>query len=217
MVAQHHIDIVRGFHVPLSTESHYLPDATSLKDRVLATCLENGLLGGLEEQVPDLVINALEIHMRNILTATLSKVRKNRIDCLSLPLPSPSSTTTTTSATTPLTSTRKGGDVLSGVTGQGDTLTPAELAFTYSLAPFIFVEPCHPVTRMVAMALDDCTSDDAAWHAQGGTTGITATSSTTALPSTSTLGGGAGTGAGQGPSDKANQRFKVAKMLDDLI
>lgn len=136
-LAQHHIDIVRGFHAPLCTESQHLPEPSSLKDRILATCLENGLLGGLEETIPELVISGLEIHLRNLLTSTISKLRKNRPDCLSISNPS----------TEP----------------SQETMNARDLAFTYALSPHVFVESAHPITRMMSTALDDATPRDREW------------------------------------------------------
>ena len=148
---------MRGIHVPLATESHYLPDSASLKDRVLAICLENGLLGGLDGTVPDLVIDALDIHLRNLVTATLAKIRKNRLDCMTL---------AAAAAALPSTNTHLGTGPGTGTGTTGaveEVLRPDELAFTHALAPHIFIESCHPVTRMMAVSLDDTLDSDSTW------------------------------------------------------
>lgn len=138
--SQHHNDIIRGFHVPLCTESHSLPDAESLKDRILATALENGLLGGIASQVPELLINGLSVHLRNILTQTLSKIRKS-----TEPSSSVMTTTTATTATKP---------------EAGGTVSADDLLFTYQLAPHVYVEPAHSIARLM---MDHC--PDAEWPA----------------------------------------------------
>lgn len=159
--------------MPLCTESQHLPEPASLKDRILATCLENGLLGGLEDTIPELLINGLDIHLRNVLTSTISKLRRDRPDCVTLSSPDTAISNHQHPPPTP---------------HLPETwMHTHDLAFTYTLTPHIFVEPAHPIMRMMSVQLDDATAEaEKAWQELR-------------------------------PSDVESQRMKVARVLDELI
>ncbi|ORY84337.1 transcriptional regulator of RNA polII, SAGA, subunit-domain-containing protein [Protomyces lactucae-debilis] len=171
--SQHHNDILKGFHVPLAQESYQLPEPETLKDRILATALENGLLGGVSAQVPELILSALDIHLRNILTATIQKVRTNRGDAVwthtrepivlppSLKNPGPSVIDELDEKSSQDAMARR----RSSVKLEETTMAAHELHLAYNLAPHLFGENATPaVQRMVMLSLDDATPPDVSWQ-----------------------------------------------------
>lgn len=149
----------------------------------------------MEEAVPELLINSLEIHLRNLLTSTISKIRANRIDCVvippavesSLPHDRGEASLTNGNAILPSTSHPSDAPVLHHRQEHVQTtLDPEELAFTYTLAPHIHIEPSHPISRMVATRLIDATPLRNDWSE---------------VPD----------------GERKTQRAKVAMMLDELL
>ncbi|EPX71581.1 SAGA complex subunit Hfi1 [Schizosaccharomyces octosporus yFS286] len=65
-------DIKAGYVAPLASETLEVPDADSLKERITAIALENGLLGGIEKSVPDVILAGLENHLKNIFSKCFS-------------------------------------------------------------------------------------------------------------------------------------------------
>lgn len=51
----------RGAHTPLCFDSKELPDFESMRDRMTAIAIENGLLGGVQEDSVELMLHALEV------------------------------------------------------------------------------------------------------------------------------------------------------------
>ncbi|KAI7827613.1 transcriptional coactivator Hfi1/Transcriptional adapter 1 [Gamsiella multidivaricata] len=51
----------RGANAPLCFDSKELPDFESMKDRMTAVALENGLVGGIQEGAVELMLHALEV------------------------------------------------------------------------------------------------------------------------------------------------------------
>lgn len=68
-------DVVTGINTPLSLSSYELPDLEGLSRRVLMTMRENGLTGGLNSRVLDVISLGLEIHLKNILESAIDTVR----------------------------------------------------------------------------------------------------------------------------------------------
>lgn len=68
-------DVVTGINTPLSLASHELPDLEGLSRRVLMTLRENGLTGGVNSRVLDVITLGLEIHLKNILESAIDIVR----------------------------------------------------------------------------------------------------------------------------------------------
>ncbi|EPY50494.1 SAGA complex subunit Hfi1 [Schizosaccharomyces cryophilus OY26] len=65
-------DIKAGYVAPLASETLEVPDADSLKERITAIALENGLLGGIEKSVPEVILAGLENHIKNIFSKCFS-------------------------------------------------------------------------------------------------------------------------------------------------
>ncbi|EEB08613.2 SAGA complex subunit Hfi1 [Schizosaccharomyces japonicus yFS275] len=70
-------DIKAGYVAPLSSETLELPDQDVLKTRITAIALENGLLGGIQKDVPAIILAGLESHLKNLFAKCLSIVNKN--------------------------------------------------------------------------------------------------------------------------------------------
>lgn len=68
-------DVVTGINTPLSLSSYELPDLEGLSRQVLMTMRENGLTGGLNSRVLDVITLGLEIHLKNILESAIDTVR----------------------------------------------------------------------------------------------------------------------------------------------
>jgi hypothetical protein len=139
----------------------------------LATALENGLLGGISAQVPELILSALEIHLRNLLTATIEKVRTNRGEALwthprdpiilpqGLKNPGPVMSDSLDDKAQEAMARR-----LSAVQKQEETTMAAhEFHLAYTLAPHLFGESASPsVQSLVMLGLDDATPPDVSWQ-----------------------------------------------------
>lgn len=68
-------DVVTGINTPLALTSYELPDLEGLSRQVLMTMRENGLTGGLNSRVLDVITLGLEIHLKNILESAIDTVR----------------------------------------------------------------------------------------------------------------------------------------------
>lgn len=51
----------RGAHAPLCFDSKELPDFESMRDRMTAVAMENGLMGGVQDTAVELMLHALEV------------------------------------------------------------------------------------------------------------------------------------------------------------
>lgn len=60
-------DILQGFETPLISESHELPDESTLGTRMLSLALENGVLGGIGPGTTDIMLLGLESYFRSII------------------------------------------------------------------------------------------------------------------------------------------------------
>lgn len=60
-------DIIQGFETPLISESHELPDESTLGTRMLSLALENGVLGGIGPGTTDIMLLGLESYFRSII------------------------------------------------------------------------------------------------------------------------------------------------------
>lgn len=178
--AQYHNDIVKGFHVPLATETFLLPEAASLKDRIVAGALENGLLGGVGQQVSDLLISGLEMHLKNILTHVISRTKR------AFGIDSPTATSTTAAAAAQTSSPSRAG-ATDTAAADGDASTHnatagAEANERESEAEEAGAQAVKPSGKMPQLTVSRSTR-----HTRS-----------TAAAAASTAGDGAGTGAGAG-------------------
>lgn len=68
-------DVVNGINTPLSTSCYELPDGDNLSRKVLMTMRENGLIGGINPRVLEVLSLGLEAHLKDILECAIDSVR----------------------------------------------------------------------------------------------------------------------------------------------
>ncbi|KAF9183145.1 hypothetical protein BGZ51_004211 [Haplosporangium sp. Z 767] len=75
----------RGAHAPLCFDSKELPDFEAMRDRMTTIAMENGLMDGVQEGAVELMLHALESHIKNIISNCIIKLRTNRALGISVP------------------------------------------------------------------------------------------------------------------------------------
>ncbi|KAF9414437.1 hypothetical protein BGZ94_000394 [Podila epigama] len=75
----------RGAHAPLCFDSKELPNFEAMKDRMTAVAMENGLLGGVHDDCIELMLHALESHIKSVISNCIIKLRTNRALGISVP------------------------------------------------------------------------------------------------------------------------------------
>lgn len=73
-------EIMKGQMIPLLSESRLLPDLGVLRDRMSSIATEQGLLGGLNEHVTEVLLTGLENHLKNNIMAIVERVKRNRAE-----------------------------------------------------------------------------------------------------------------------------------------
>ncbi|GAA6057885.1 hypothetical protein JCM3770_001816 [Rhodotorula araucariae] len=68
----------RLVQLPLCCESRLLPDAETLRERMLAVAYEEGMVEGVEARTAGLVQGAIENHLKNMIASVISLVRGTR-------------------------------------------------------------------------------------------------------------------------------------------
>ncbi|KAI9470250.1 hypothetical protein LPJ78_000529 [Coemansia sp. RSA 989] len=72
------MDIAKGITAPLVYDTKSTPDIESLSYRMVAIALEQGLAGGVTREGGELLLYALDCHLKNIVSNMLYKTRSNR-------------------------------------------------------------------------------------------------------------------------------------------
>ncbi|KAJ1937815.1 hypothetical protein FBU59_004643 [Linderina macrospora] len=72
------MDIAKGITAPLVYDTKATPDAESLNYRMVAIALEQGLAGGVTRESGELLLYALDCHLKNIVSNMIYKIRSNR-------------------------------------------------------------------------------------------------------------------------------------------
>ncbi|KAF9909443.1 hypothetical protein EC991_008582 [Linnemannia zychae] len=75
----------RGAHTPLCFDSKELPDFESMRDRMTAVAMENGLMAGVQDDAVELMLHALESHIKSIVSNCIIKLRSNRALGITVP------------------------------------------------------------------------------------------------------------------------------------
>ncbi|KAF9551823.1 hypothetical protein EC957_004146 [Mortierella hygrophila] len=75
----------RGAHAPLCFDSKELPDFESMRDRMTAVAMENGLMAGVQDSAVELMLHALESHIKSIVSNCIIKLRSNRSHGITVP------------------------------------------------------------------------------------------------------------------------------------
>ncbi|KAG0014799.1 hypothetical protein BGZ81_000251 [Podila clonocystis] len=71
------VEYNRGAHAPLCFDSKELPDFEAMKDRMTAIAMENGLLSGVHDDCIELMLHALESHIKSVISNCIIKLRTN--------------------------------------------------------------------------------------------------------------------------------------------
>ncbi|AOW02851.1 transcriptional regulator of RNA polII, SAGA, subunit-domain-containing protein [Yarrowia lipolytica] len=72
-------DIIHAYQTQLATESRELPDADHLRSRMIGIALEHGVLGGLGQNVVELIQVGLEYYLKGIIQETIEMVKLRKI------------------------------------------------------------------------------------------------------------------------------------------
>ncbi|KAJ2327525.1 hypothetical protein GGI00_004441 [Coemansia sp. RSA 2681] len=78
------MDMAKGITAPLVFDTKSTPDIESLSYRMVSLALEQGLTGGVTREAGELLLYALDCHLKNILSNMIYKTRSNR--ALGLPV-----------------------------------------------------------------------------------------------------------------------------------
>ncbi|KAJ2156143.1 hypothetical protein GGF46_005387 [Coemansia sp. RSA 552] len=81
------MDIAKGITAPLVFDTKSTPDIESLNYRMVAIALEQGLSGGVTRESGELLLNALDCHLKNIVSNLIYASRSNRT--LGIPVKNP--------------------------------------------------------------------------------------------------------------------------------
>lgn len=68
-------DVVNGINTPIATQNYELPDYDSLSRRILFSMRDNGLTGGVNAQVLEVVSLGLETHLNNVIESAIDVAR----------------------------------------------------------------------------------------------------------------------------------------------
>lgn len=72
-------DIIHAYQTQLATESRELPDADHLRSRMIGIALEHGVLGGLGQNVVELIQVGLEYYLKGIIQETVEMVKLRKM------------------------------------------------------------------------------------------------------------------------------------------
>ncbi|KAK9461331.1 transcriptional regulator of RNA polII, SAGA, subunit-domain-containing protein [Lipomyces oligophaga] len=149
-------DIIQNYHLPLSSESFELPDADSLRTRVLGIAYEHGLMDGISGDVPQIILAGLEYHMRGFVQQLFDRVRpKHRIQSALTAARSFQSNTTFNSLDAP--SSRSQSDAKRKLQEFDDdnVITAEDMALALDLVPHSIIQPSGPLYRLYDVMLRD--------------------------------------------------------------
>ncbi|KAK9367152.1 transcriptional regulator of RNA polII, SAGA, subunit-domain-containing protein [Lipomyces kononenkoae] len=176
-------DITQSYQAPLATESYELPDADNMRTRILGIAYEHGLLDGIANDVPDIMLAGLEYHLRDFLQQLLDRVHpkkhKKMSDTSFVSLENVSSQIIAqTSAKERVNGTGdengvNGPSEVNGVKAKAqrtqqyeddNIITAEDMALALELAPHSIVEPSGPLHRLWDVMLRDEIDDIAAFQ-----------------------------------------------------
>ncbi|KAF9200619.1 hypothetical protein BGZ49_009138 [Haplosporangium sp. Z 27] len=170
----------RGAHAPLCFESKELPDFESMRDRMTAVAMENGLMGGVQEGAVELMLHALESHIKGVISNCIIKLRTNRSLGITVPRRDPGQShnsllTKNEEMSSPFQ--RNGNSAVENTSqhGQGSlssssfptynssshssrrttTITAKDLAFTIDISPNMLVENPVNVEKLMSILMEE--------------------------------------------------------------
>ncbi|KAF9106395.1 hypothetical protein BGX27_009185 [Mortierella sp. AM989] len=166
----------RGAHAPLCFESKELPDFESMRDRMTAVAMENGLMGGVQEGAVELMLHALESHIKGIISNCIIKLRTNRAlgitvpkrDAVALGQPHNPVSTSSEETSSPF---QKNSNVAEAESSSSSyqasynsnnhnsrhttTITAKDLAFTIGISPNMLVENPVNVEKLTSILMEE--------------------------------------------------------------
>ncbi|KAI7877206.1 hypothetical protein K492DRAFT_209841 [Lichtheimia hyalospora FSU 10163] len=180
-------DYARGLLAPLCTDLKELPGPETLRARMTSIALEQGLVGGVSEDVVSAMLFATESYIKSAIANAISKRRVNRTigvrmrkdtdetRTMALEQMSTSSTTAPSSLIQKPSSSSSEQDVImsettnetkneqdeessttssSSVDTPGDSISLRDLAFSFSVSPYVLVENPLSAERLTALLTD---------------------------------------------------------------
>ncbi|KAI8597687.1 transcriptional regulator of RNA polII, SAGA, subunit-domain-containing protein, partial [Dissophora ornata] len=184
------VEYNRGAHAPLCFDSKELPDFESMKDRMTAVAIENGLLGGVQDGSVELMLHALESHIKNIISNCIIKLRTNRalgitvpkrdlVSAAAQPHNAPSSSSSSSSSNMEISSpfqnnSSQPGQPSSSSSGpyqasynnnghnpkRTTTITAKDLAFTIDISPNMLVENPVNVEKLLSILMEEDSEEE---------------------------------------------------------
>lgn len=73
-------DLIHAYETPLASETYEFPDNETLRTRMLGVSLEHGLLSGVDQKSPEVLLTGLEHYLKDIMQHVFNqtKLRKAR-------------------------------------------------------------------------------------------------------------------------------------------
>ncbi|KAJ2502292.1 hypothetical protein GGH96_001227 [Coemansia sp. RSA 1972] len=151
------MDIAKGITAPLVYDTKSTPDIESLSYRMVAIALERGLSGGVTREGGELLLYALDCHLKNIVSNMLYKTRSNR--ALGIPVKHPYAVQMNTLALAAPSDTQPhpttgGLRLRDQLYNSKTTLHLSDLAFSLDISPNTAVEPPRCMERWGNMAVN---------------------------------------------------------------
>lgn len=146
-------DIVHGYEAPLASETYEIPDADSLKARMLGISLEHGLLRGVDTSSTEIMQVGLELYLKGLVEQLFLRVKGRTNDKSKNNINQP-----LTAGSDPLHA-----PITSGVSNaypnnhssQPQKLTIQDVAFMAENAPHCLVEAPGPLYRLKSVMLQN--------------------------------------------------------------
>ncbi|KAJ1647175.1 hypothetical protein J3B02_001894 [Coemansia erecta] len=164
------MDIAKGITAPLVYDTKATPDIESLSYRMVAIALEQGLSGGVTREAGELLLYALDCHLKNIVSNMIYKTRSNR--ALGIPVsnarpPSHSSSNVSAADSTVHQKTGAGSRPTTGglrlrerLYHSKSTLHLSDLVFSLDLSPSTTVEPPLCLERCANLMANQVLAED---------------------------------------------------------
>ncbi|KAK9478775.1 transcriptional regulator of RNA polII, SAGA, subunit-domain-containing protein [Lipomyces japonicus] len=157
-------EIQQGYQTPLSTESYELPDNESLRTRILGIAHEHGLVDGIANDVPDIILAGLEYHLRDFLQQILDRVRPRAHKRMTnAPILSVNGSSIIDDAIQSSVNNNNNNNININrifpkrrkAYEEDNVITAEDMALALELAPHSIVEPSGPVYRLLDVMLQD--------------------------------------------------------------
>ncbi|KAL9538474.1 hypothetical protein PS6_011545, partial [Mucor atramentarius] len=129
----------KGLMAPLCVDLKELPSPETLHARMTSIALENGLLGGIGEDVVNVMLFAAENYIKSSITSAISKRRVNR--CIGVKMLREEE--------------QQDHDMINEQ--EQSSISLRDLAFTYQITPYVLVEKPLNAEKLTALLED---SDD---------------------------------------------------------